>query len=93
MYFLILVMADVLKKLNIPTAAEFATQLNSLALDLATAGQAEKLARIAADSAAADRVKARSASDAARSKWRQLAHDSIPPRWARRPSTQPRRRP
>ena len=78
MYFLILVMADAIQKLNVPSAADYATQLNSLALDLSTAEQDEKLAKIAADSAAADSVKAQSDSDAARSTWRQKAHDSIP---------------
>ena len=77
-YFQVLVMTDVLGQLNLPATAGYTTELNQRASDLATASEAEKLAKIAADKAAADAVQAQKDLDDARAKWRQKALDSIP---------------
>jgi chromosome segregation ATPase len=77
-YFQVLVMADVLTQLNIPATAAYTTELNNRALDLATAGETEKVAKIASDQAAADVAQAQKDLDSARSAWRQKALDSIP---------------
>jgi hypothetical protein len=45
MYFVVLVMADVLKDLTIPSTANYTAELNSRTSDLAAAEQAEKLAK------------------------------------------------
>ncbi len=78
MYFLVLVMTDMMNKLDLPAPDVYATKLNGLASDLASAGQVEKLAKIAADKAAGDAATAQKALDDARSKWRQTVLDSIP---------------
>jgi len=77
-YFQVLVMTDVLAQLNIPTTAAYTTELNNRASDLATAGETEKLAKIASDQAAADAAQAQKDLDSALSAWRQKALDSIP---------------
>ena len=78
MYFLVLVMTDLLKKLTLPATDEYTTELNNRASALAAAGQVEKLARIAADKAAADSAQAQKTLDEARASWRQKVLDAIP---------------
>jgi hypothetical protein len=78
MYFLVLVMTDLLKKLNLPTADDYATELNNRASALGATGQDEKLAKIAADKAAADSAQAHKTLEEARASWRQKVLDSIP---------------
>jgi hypothetical protein len=78
MYFLVLVMADVLNKVVLPDPAAYTAELNSRASDLAGAGEVEKLAKIAADKASADLAQAQKNLDDAGSKWRQNVLDSIP---------------
>jgi hypothetical protein len=78
MYLQVLIMADQLKQLNLPTTADFATELNNRTSALAAADQAEKLAKIASDKAAADVSQGQKALDAARSSWRQNVLDSLP---------------
>jgi hypothetical protein len=79
MYFDVLVMGDVLKKLVLPSADDYNTELDNRASALADADQAEKLAKIASDNAAADVIQKQKDLDADRASWRQKVLDSIPP--------------
>jgi hypothetical protein len=78
MYFLVLVMTDLLNKINLPAPDDYTTELNNRASALSTTSQNEKLAKIAADKAAADATQAQKALDEARASWRQKVLDSIP---------------
>jgi hypothetical protein len=78
MYFLVLVMTDLLKKLTLPATEDYTTELNNRASALAAACQVEKLAKIAADKAAADSAQAQKTLDEARASWRQKVLDAIP---------------
>ncbi len=71
MYFLVLVMTDLLNKINLPAPDDYTTELNNRASALSTTSQNEKLAKIAADKAAADATQAQKALDEARASWRQ----------------------
>src|SRR3984957_5136789 len=75
MYFLVLVMTDLLKKLTLPATEDYTTELNNRASALAAACQVEKLAKIAADKAAADSAQAQKTLDAARASRRQMVLD------------------
>ncbi len=78
MYFLVLVMTDLLQKLDLPAPDDYIAELNNRASALGAASQNEKLAKIAADKAAADAVQAQRTLDEARASWRQNVLDSIP---------------
>jgi hypothetical protein len=78
MYFLVLVMTDLLKKLNLPTPDDYTTELSNRASTLGTARQDEQLAKVASDKAAADAAQAQKALDEARASWRQKVLDNIP---------------
>jgi hypothetical protein len=78
MYFLVLLMTDLLKQLNLPAQDDYTAELNSRASALGVASQDEKLAKIAADKAAADAALAQKTLDEARASWRQKMLDSIP---------------
>jgi hypothetical protein len=77
-YSLVLVMNDVLQALNLPPPDAYAAELSNRASALSAASQDEKLAKIAADKAAADAAEAQKTLDDARASWRQKLLESIP---------------
>jgi chromosome segregation ATPase len=77
MYFHVLLMEEVLKKLNLPSSADYQKTLNQAANDAAAAAVAERTAKEAMDQANADRQQAQKDLDDARAKWRQQTADSL----------------
>lgn len=78
MFVLLVFIDDGLKKLQLPSAAEYLAQLNKAGSAVAAAGQAERAAKDAVDKANADRQQAQKDFDEAKAKWRQQLLDSIP---------------
>ena len=82
-------MTDVLQKLNLPTQDDYTAELNNRGSVLGAANQDEKLAKIAADKAAADVAQAQKSLDDALISWRQKAVDFIPNGGAAAPGPSP----
>jgi hypothetical protein len=78
MYLLLVFIGDGLKRLQLPTSAEYLAQLNKAGSAVAAAGQAERASKDALDKANADRQQAQKDFDEAKAKWRQQLLDSIP---------------
>lgn len=78
MYFLVLVLADRLDKLDLTTPAEYTKKLNQAAADLTAASNAERAAKEALDDAVAAQKEAQKNFDDKRAKWREETLKLIP---------------
>jgi hypothetical protein len=77
MYFLVLLMEDVLNKLNLPSSADYQKGLNQAANDAAAAAVADRAAKEELDKADVDRQQAQKDFDDTKAKWRQQTLDAI----------------
>jgi len=77
MYFLVLLMEDVLNKLSLPSSADYQKGLNHAANNAAAAAVADRAAKEELDKADADRQQAQKDFDDTKAKWRQQTLDAI----------------
>jgi hypothetical protein len=77
MYFLVLLMEDVLNKVSLPSSADYQKGLNQAANDAAAAAVADRVAKEELDKADADRQQAQKDFDDTKAKWRQQTLDAI----------------